>query len=306
MFFPLLIFFVSILKLSKGRSSPALLFEDLSERATEEPSPRNGSTRSGCPEWDELPRVSDKKFIGARSYHDAGHNIPALSCNGYKYDFLNGGQNTGSTGRCFAVGSLFVHAGCTFYGFHDINYHGYYTTFEGPLFMSKVPVEIFGWVTGDYTIACVPSYIVDCRMHYPDCVPSDKWETVASYDNSNSHLDSTFTYKYTIGTSWSHEMSEGMSIDATVSEEISAGFWDIFEAKLGFSVTTGYNWNEVSTEAQSETKEFTVKTDVPAGESIKIEQTKGHCGDSTVNTEMFRSVSTDRAGIEKVSIIGTE
>merc|ERR1719348_1143381 len=302
MFFPLVIIFVSILKLC-----PALPFEGLLEAATEEASPRNGSTRSGCPEWDELPRVWYNKFIAARKYADDGHDIPALSCNGDMYEPLNGYQVTAESGYCFGIGSLFVHAGCTFYGFHDINFQGHYTTLEGPLFMSKVPRDTFGNNHVEHTNrACAPSYLVDCRMHYPDCVPSDKWETVASYDNSNSHLDSTFTYKYTIGTSWSHEMSEGMSIDETVSGEMSAGFFDIFETKLGFSVSTGYNWNEVSTEAKSETKEFTVETNVPAGESIQIEQTKGHCGDSTVNTEMFRSVSTDRAGIEKVSIIGTE
>merc|ERR1711872_263322 len=303
MFVPLFIFLFSILKLSKGQSSPAFPYGGLLERATEEPSPRNGSTRSGCPEWDELPKVWDKKFIATRQYRDDGHDIPALSCNGPFWERTNGYQVSSSPGRCFGVGTIFVHAGCTMYGFHDYNYQGHYTTLEGPLFMSRVPVDTFGGWAVSSTLACVPSYILDCRMHYPDCVPSDDWETVASFDNSNSHLDSTFTYKYTIGTSWSHEMSEGMSIDATVSAEMSAAFWDIFEVKLGFSITTGYNWNEVSTEAKSEIQEFTVKTDVPAGESIQIQQTKGKCGGSTVNTEMFRLVSTDRAGIEKVSVI---
>jgi len=69
------------------------------------------------------------------------------------------------------------------------------------------------------------------------------------------------------------------------------------------SVTTGYNWNEVSTEAKSETKEFEVQTDVPAGESIQIQQTKGTCGGSTVNTEMFRSVSYDFDGKKHVNYI---
>jgi len=288
MFFPLFIFFVSILKLS-----PALPFEGLLEAATEEASPRNASTRSGCPEWDELPRVRDKKFIGARDYASAGHDIPALSCNGGFIEPLNGYQVTGDaqSGSCFAVGSLFVHAGCTFYGFHDYNFEGQYTTLEGPLFMSKVPVDTFGgWETGNPSVACAPSYLVDCHQHYPDCVPSDNWETVASYNNSNSDLPFTFGYKYTIGTSWSYEMSEGMSIDETVSYEMSAAFFEIFEEKLGVSVTTGYNWNEVSTEAMSETKEFSIETDVPAGKSIQIQQTKGKCGDSTVNTEFFRTL----------------
>merc|ERR1719348_2081917 len=87
MFFPLVIIFVSILKLC-----PALPFEGFLEAATEEASPRNGSTRSGCPEWDELPRVWNKKFIAARKYNDEGHDIPALSCNGNMYEPVNGYQ----------------------------------------------------------------------------------------------------------------------------------------------------------------------------------------------------------------------
>ena len=57
----------------------------------------------------------------------------------------------------------------------------------------------------------------------------------------------------------------------------------------------------MSTEAQSETREFSVQTDVPAGESIQIQQTMGTCGGSNVNTEMFRSLSYDLEGNKQVS-----
>jgi len=293
------VFFVAILKLCSAGSFKALL-----EAEAEEFPSHNGSARSGCPEWDELPRVWNSKFIGARKYLESGHDIPALSCNGNYYEPVNGYQVSADPGTCFPIGSLFVHAGCTLYGFCDYNYEGQYKSFEGPLFISKLPKDTFcGYFATGTDVPCAKSYLVDCRQHYPDCVPSDNWETVASYDNSNSHLPSTFTYKYTIGTSWSTEMSEGMSIDETVSAEMSAGFFDIFESKIGMSVTTGYNWNEVSTEAKSETKEFQVETNVPAGESIQIQQTKGTCGGSTVNTEMFRSVSYDFDGNEHVAYI---
>merc|ERR1711872_178161 len=265
----------------------------------EELRPYNGSARSGCPEWDELPRVAHSKFIGIRYYKDYGHDIPALSCNGHYYDMLNGYQYSASPGACFPIGSLFVHAGCTFYAFCDNNYEGSYETYEGPLFFSKVPDGSFcGWAYSNKP--CVPSYIVDCKQHYPDCVPSDEWKTVASYDNSGSDLPSTFTYKYVIGTSWSTQMSEGMSVDETVSAEMSEGFFDIFETKIGVSVTTGYNWNDMSTEAQSETREFWVQTDVPAGRTLQIQQTKGTCGGSEVNTERFRSLSFDLEGNKHV------
>jgi len=290
-----ILLFVTILKLSAGGSLKPHL-----EAEREELRPYNGSSRSGCPEWDELPRVYDSKFIGFRSYTGPGHTIPALSCNGVKWDGVNGDRNTGTSGKCFNMGSLFVHAGCTFYVFCHNYYQGSYETYEGPLFFSKVPDGSFcGW--GNSIGPCVPSYIVDCKQHYPDCVPSDEWKTVASYDNSGSDLPSTFTYKYVIGTSWSTQMSEGMSVDETVSAEMSEGFFDIFETKIGVSVTTGYNWNEVSSEAQSETREFWVQTDVPAGKTLQIQQAKGMCGGSEVNTEMFRSLSFDLEGNEHVS-----
>jgi len=291
-----ILLFVTILKLSAGGALKTLLEEE-----SEELRPHNVSARSGCPEWDELPRVQNSKFIGIRFYQGRGHDIPALSCNGEYFDDVNGYQISAPSGKCYDIGTLFVHTGCKLYGFCDYNYEGTYKTFEGPLFISKLPKDSFCGYYADQDIPCMLSYIVDCKQHYPDCVPSDEWKTVASYDNSGSNLPSTFTYKYVIGTSWSTQMSEGMSIDSTVSAEMSAGFFDIFETKIGASVTTGYNWNEVSTEAQSETREFSVQTDVPAGESILVQQTMGTCGGSNVNTEMFRSLSYDLEGNKHVS-----
>jgi len=141
---------------------------------------------------------------------------------------------------------------------------------------------------------------VDCKQQYPDCQPEDSWKTVASFDNTQSDLPSTFTYKYTIGTSWSSQITESMSVDATISSEVKAGFFDIFEASIGMSVTTGYDWSETSSEAKSEIREFTDSTEVPGGRMIQIQQTKGHCGGSEVNTEMFRNVATLKDGYEMI------
>ena len=52
------------------------------------------------------------------------------------------------------------------------------------------------------------SYLVECNQTMPDCQAGDDWVTVAEFDNSASSLTSTFTYTYTIGTAWSHQMSE--------------------------------------------------------------------------------------------------
>ena len=66
------------------------------------------------------------------------------------------------------------------------------------------------------------------------------------------------------------------------------------------SVTTGYDWSETSSEAKSEIREFTDSTEVPGGRMIQIQQTKGHCGGSEVNTEMFRNVATLKDGYEMI------
>jgi len=262
----------------------------------------NASVRSGCPDISELPIVQEKKFIGFRWYMEKGHDIPALSCNGPLYDGVNEQQVSAPPGQRYPVGSIFVHPGCTFYGFHDKNFEGEVTIYTGPLFKSNVPSNAFGDITC-HGMACVPSYLVDCKQKYPDCVPSDSWKTVASFDNSISDLPSTFTYKYIIGTTWSFEMSESMSIDETISFEIKAAFYEIFEESLGTSVTTGYNWSEISSEAKSETQEFSVTTNVPGGRKIEIQQTKGVCGNSEVNTEMFRNVVTFQDGSNFVETI---
>merc|ERR1711942_214566 len=256
---------------------------------------QNISVRTGCPDISELPIVWNKQFLGFRYYEGKGNDIPALSCTGDYHDQVNGEQHSATPGRGWPIGSIFVHPGCTFYGFHDYDYQGSYTEWTGPLFISNVPEWEFGHTCG---VACARSYLVDCKQQYPDCQPEDSWKTVASFDNTLSDLPSTFTYKYTIGTSWSSQMTESMSVDATISSEVKAGFFDIFEASIGMSVTTGYDWSETSSEAKSEIREFTDSTEVPGGRMIQIQQTKGHCGGSEVNTEMFRNVATLKDGYE--------
>jgi len=233
--------------------------------------------------------ADNKEFLGVRYYDGEGRRDPRPQLPGQLPDWKSGFSASWQERR--KVGSLYVLAGCTFYGFEHENYEGSYAELTGPLFLSDVPCDMFGaWFC--WGRAELGSALVDCRQHYPDCQPEDRWVTVASFDNSQSDISSTFTYKYTIGTTWSHEMSEGMSIDETVSAEMQAAFWGIFQGSLGVSVSTGYNWGEVTSEARGEEEEFSVETSVPGGRSIRIQQTVGQCGGSGVKTEQYRSVVT--------------
>ena len=114
----------------------------------------------------------------------------------------------------------------------------------------------------------------------PDCQAGDDWVTVAEFDNSASSLISTFTYTYTIDTAWSQQMSEvtrpvsirlrehllqGFSVSAGVEVELQAAFWSLFSGGLGGSSSTGYNWGEVSSQAQQETQQYQVVTSAVTG-----------------------------------------
>eukprot|EP00092_Neocalanus_flemingeri_P108873 GFUD01139848.1.p1 GENE.GFUD01139848.1~~GFUD01139848.1.p1 ORF type:complete len:319 (-),score=12.61 GFUD01139848.1:27-956(-) len=251
-------------------------------------SPLLGTARQhGCPSLDEIPVVNDRKqFYGIRTYYGKGNSVPELSCNGDINDGVAGYKHSAAVGKATYMGTLFVHAGCKVTGFSDHNFKGSHKIIEGPKFLSKGP-DFFKICNGR---PCVRSYLVSCTQKMPDCVPQDKWSTLRSYDNSRSSLSRTFEYKYSIGTSWSNEMTEGFEISTTVSAEMTTSFWGLFEATLGVSATTGYNWGRTSTQAQDVLKESTISTEVPGGKIIRIQQTTGSCGGSDVSTEMFRTL----------------
>jgi len=252
---------------------------------------------SGCPSLSSLPLLGadNKTFIGAVCYPEDGNWLPPLACNGDPEDLLDntsvaGGDSTASRSPIIlACGSLFVHDGCTFYGFGSPNYQGSLYEQAGPAELSILPDNTWDGC-GDKK-RCFWSFIVDCVMHMPDCKPEDQWIPVASYDNSQSDIDVMFEYKYTVGTSWSEEMSSGSDISVTVEETMQAGFWSIFSSELGVSASTGYNWQSVSASAQAEETTTTIAMTVPPGMVVSVEQTVGRCDGSSVKTEKFRTIT---------------
>ena len=71
-----------------------------------------------------------------------------------------------------------------------------------------------------------------------------------------------------------------MNIDATISYELKASIFEMFEEKLGVSVTTGYNWSKASSEVYNSQIEIDVKSTVKPGEVLQIQQAVGGVNDS--------------------------
>ena len=135
-----------------------------------------------------------------------------------------------------------------------------------------------------------------CSMRHFSCVPEDKYEVVMNCDATNAQSDSECNYIKTMGTTFTETFSNSMSVDVTVKYEMEAKFFDLFSEKLGISVSTGYNWGEVSSETTSEEDSIEITATAPKGYVLRIEQTVGHCDGNTAKTELFRVTHTDSEG----------
>merc|ERR1739838_16564 len=115
---------------------------------TEDPDMTNRTAKSGCPSLEDIPvaelhehHPENDFFYGGRYYHDTGHEIPALACNGDSYDRADGYSASADPGTRWSIGSLMVNPGCTWYLFEHYNYEGRYVEFSGGntgLLVSKV------------------------------------------------------------------------------------------------------------------------------------------------------------------------
>ena len=111
-----------------------------------------------------------------------------------------------------------------------------------------------------------------CKMRYINCEPEDRFETVLICDATKAQVDVKCNYIKTTGTSYTESIATSMSIDRTVKAEMEANFFEIFKAKLSVSVSTGYNWNSVSSETISEEESFGVEAVAPKGYILRIGQ----------------------------------
>merc|ERR1712002_1076268 len=78
----------------------------------------------GCPDKTALPIVFEKNFIGARVYKGLGNEKPSSSCTGGAVDYFDGARIYASYGQGIPIGSIYVHPGCTFYGYKANNFEG--------------------------------------------------------------------------------------------------------------------------------------------------------------------------------------
>merc|ERR1712136_156069 len=202
----------------------------------------------------------------------------------------------------FDFGGTIVKAGCTLYGYENEHFHDDANEYDVPKLYAN------GCPFGDDHFKCNremdnnfdhwgwSSFKCRCKQDPIICSPSDSWVTIDEIDNTDNDNKAKATYTKVIGTTWTSEASESMSIDSTIEESMSAGFFNFFSDDIGISVATGYDWTHTSSEAKSETETFTVETTVDAHSILIIEGAEGECGGNNVKTELFKLTSVDENG----------
>ncbi len=99
-----------------------------------------------------------------------------------------------------------------------------------------------------------------------------------------------------MGTTYSEEIEEGMTVDTSVEAELQFQFFGRFKTLLNVSHETGYDWNQISTASQNEAETIEVSATAPPGYVLMIEQTVGTCDHSTVQTDMFKISHVTKSG----------
>jgi len=257
-----------------------------------------GSIKGECPSPNSIPIMyDDEHFTCAKKWYGPGNPESIDACNGCdygeSYTMRDGEDGYGAYNSHYPMGSIMIKAGCTLYMYYDYAYGGQLEKLEGPY-------NIYDnhWGTPDRG-NCAPgpgSYKCRCIQQPVSCTPEDGWEVALYCDNTMGSVSTYCSYCKTIGTSYSSSLSASMSIDQTIEEELSAQFFDLFGSSIGISVTTGYNWEHVSSETQDVAVGISVDAEAPAGMVLTIEQAVGHCDGSSAKTEMFRTSTYSKDG----------
>jgi len=251
----------------------------------------NGTLRlQGCPPISKIPIANDDltDFFVTRLYCGGGGSTATTSCNGNYKDIISGYMTKDPISMI--PGSLILHAGCSIIFFDDDNYQQIKFKINGPQVKYDLdamePQWFLDWIFSS-------SMIFECTQTMPNCDTSDGWVTVAYMDNHDSPVPIDVSYSYKVGTVWSSEISEGFDVDVSITQTIEASFFGLFGGSASGTFSTGYNWQSISTEAKSEEKTITISATVPPGKIIIFEQANGYCGDSKVQTEMYRARDAD-------------
>ena len=174
--------------------------------------------------------------------------------------------------------------GCTLTAFANQNYEEPFQEFDSV----ATHTNIVGYIVTNGCAKAFGSIRCRCSMNPIDCTATDVWQESLTCDNIATSEPKDCTHRKTIGTKFGIDLSQTNSTSLAISEAISFDFQGEFSGSLGVSSTTGYDWTKSTSVTRMSQTWFEVKATAAPYTVLKIDQTVGKCGDSTVHTELFR------------------
>jgi len=134
------------------------------------------------------------------------------------------------------------------------------------------------------------------------CEPQDAWDLLLECDNTQAVSETSCTYERKIGATYWNQMSASEWLTYDLYAYIGYSFPGVldslagnFQAHLGQSLSTGYNWTSSSGEVWKEETSVTVSISVPPGVRTRLFQTYGTCDFYAVRANVFKRVDTNNA-----------
>jgi len=254
---------------------------------------RNKKYGTGCPDYTDLPTHHKGKRIAACFWPKNGHRHPLRACNGNPVCIQDDTHRIEAKKKsAIPIGSMVIAAGCEMgYLDKEDNTH----TFEGPRVETGVSWKPWNNAK-EIRLICHKTPAFDCHTNNLKTNFTDRWDTIAIFNNSDSSDEGEFEYTHAIGMSFTDEESSKFFREIAVSIGGSLGLEvkeiSIAEVSAETSVVTGYDWKKTSTIVRNDKRVVQAKVFVPAGQVLELQQIIGVCpGAFTAHTEVIKAIT---------------
>ena len=137
-----------------------------------------------------------------------------------------------------------------------------------------------------------------CKIKNPasTCTPSDSWMPIQECQNQMSNSNFNCEFELKVGISVSDKTVKGSTLETQASasletsvEGTSGALSASFKASVGYSRTTGYNWQQSQSDTWNTETTRRLKVEIKPGRSVVVEQVVGSCGAFSVGAPIYRT-----------------
>jgi len=228
-----------------------------------------------------------ERFLCARAYEE-NHPRPYKSCTGRSLDIPNDEyvETIGfQQGRSWRFGfwhdkimALVVRPRCVLHAYQHRNMEGLHF---------KFPTGQYHYLRSPHLMT-IDSWHCECQYTNEifNCNPREEWVHRATCDPGA--YEGECSVNRMEGTEWGSEVTQGRSVENTVSFELAAALSKIFTASLSGSTTKGRHWETTKINMKSHELGTGFECNHGPGEKVEIQEKLAVCGGTKVHLNEYR------------------